>query len=537
MNQLSSQDAQYLYLETNKSLSHLTLVSIFDPSTAPSGSVRFKQIIEHVRSRVHTSPIYQRRLYTVPLELDFPYWVDDEHFDVEYHIHHSRLPHPNDWRQLCIYLARYHSRPMNMNRPLWEMNVIEGLDNIDNIPKGSYAIATKIHHCAADGAAILNFGLGLFDINAEGHPITDLSNIQLAENKQPSLLQVTSRGWLNNIKSPVNIVKTLAKASPEVLKLAVNSLTKKNDEVMQAPHTRFNQPISPHRVFDGTNFDLSDFKAIRQLSPDCTINDVVLAVCSGALRKYLQHHKELPKESLVSIIPVNSRTDKNSGDILNKKDAEAGNSVELFSTALFTHLASPVDRLKSIHASTRNLKAEKTGLPVRMITDVSRHAPASAQFLASRLFLSNMSNRMTNVFISNVPGPPIPFYMNGAKMINQFGLAPISDQMGLFIATPSYNGSMSFGVTSSRDTMPDVSFFIECLRSSFDELMAEVLALNEQPSDHELVSDHQVVSDHKETSRPKEAKAKPAARKKVTRKTTTKKTPAKKAPAKKTPSS
>ena len=159
MKQLSAQDAQFLYIETNKSLSQVTSVAIFDPSTAPNGEVRFKQIIEHVRSRLYTSPIYRRRIYHVPLELDYPYWIEDEHFDIEYHIGHGRLPVPSDWRQLCIHLARFHTRPLDMQRAPWEMYVIEGIDNAEDmgIPKGSYAIATKIHHAAADGMAMVEF--------------------------------------------------------------------------------------------------------------------------------------------------------------------------------------------------------------------------------------------------------------------------------------------------------------------------------------------------------------------------------------------
>ncbi len=467
MKQLTAQDAQFLYLESTRNLAHLTMVTVFDPSTAENGKVRFKQIIEHVDSRLHTSSLYKRKLQTVPLELDFPYWVDDEHFDIEYHIHHSRLPIPNDWRQLCIYIARYHSRPMDMNRPLWEMNIIEGLDNIDGIPKGSYAIATKIHHAAADGTAILNFALGLLDINPQGMPIMDLSQNKLPDNIQPSLLQMVTRGCINNVKSPVQIAKTLSRAAPDVVK----SLFQKNDTSYKAPSTRFNQAISPHRVFDGVDFELNDFKSIRSLSPGCTVNDVVLSVCGGGLRYYLQHHKELPKESLMAVVPVNSRENKHNNDMLKSQGSQASNSIDMFTTALFTQFSDPVERLNAIHNSTSDLKMQTKGLPVKMITDISRQAPASTQFLASKLLLSSnmMSSLMTNVFISNVPGPPIPIYMNGATMIKQFGLAPITDNMGLFIATPSYNGIISFGVTSARNIMPDISFFIECLQKSFDE--------------------------------------------------------------------
>ena len=170
MDQLSPQDSQFLYMESEDNLTHVTSISVFDQSTVPGGKVvRFKDILAHIEGRLHMSPLFKRRLVHVPLELDFPYWIDDEHFDLEYHVTHGRLPEPGDWRQFCIHMARYHSRPLDMNRPLWEMFVVEGLDNIDGLPKGSYAIATKIHHAAVDGTAIIDFFGAMADIDNKGN--------------------------------------------------------------------------------------------------------------------------------------------------------------------------------------------------------------------------------------------------------------------------------------------------------------------------------------------------------------------------------
>ena len=168
--QLKGQDAAFLYLESPNNYTHVTGIGIFDPSAAPGGAVRFKDIIEHVESRVHTSPIFKRKLVRVPFELDYPYWADDEFFDIEYHMRHGRLPEPGDWRQLCIHLARYHSRPLDMNRPPWEMFVIEGLDKVEGVPAGSYALVTKIHHVAVDGTSALRFFSALADKDAKGTP-------------------------------------------------------------------------------------------------------------------------------------------------------------------------------------------------------------------------------------------------------------------------------------------------------------------------------------------------------------------------------
>ena len=469
MQQLSAQDAQFLYMETNKSLSQVTSVAIFDPSTAPEGTVRFKQIIEHVRSRVHTSPIYKRRIYHVPLELDYPYWIDDEHFDIEYHIGHGRLPHPADWRQLCIHLARFHSRPLDMQRAPWEMYVIEGIDNVPNIPKGSYAIATKIHHAAADGMAIVNFFGGLMDIDLKGTPVMPMKQrVNTDRNEKPTPFQMSARGLFNGLRSPVKVAESLMKYAPNIVQTAKdNFIEKQRDAKVSVPLTRFNLETSPHRVFDSTAFALVDFKPIRSTNKGTTINDIVLAICSGALRKYLGHHKELPSESLRSFVPVNVRAPKGSL----KETEQPGNNISTMSPLLHTNIADPIERLMAIHAETKEQKAARKGISARLMTDVTRHIPASTQLLAARLMMrSEMAGRMTNVCISNVPGPQVPVYMNGAKLVTQMGLGPLSDRMGLFIAVTSQNGFISFSATSCRRTMPDVDFFMECMRESFNEL-------------------------------------------------------------------
>ena len=512
MQQLSAQDAQFLYMETNKSLSQVTSVAIFDPSTAPGGTVRFKQIIEHVRSRVHTSPIYKRRIYHVPLELDYPYWIDDEHFDIEYHINHGRLPHPADWRQLCIHLARFHSRPLDMQRAPWEMYVIEGIDNVPGVPKGSYAIATKIHHAAADGMSIVNFFGGLMDIDLKGTPVMPVKQrVNSSRNEKPTPLQMSARGLFNGIKSPIKVAESLMKYAPNMIQTAKNRFSEKQREAKSTvPLTRFNLETSPHRVFDSTWFSLADFKPIRAVVDGATINDIVLAVCSGALRKYLGHHKELPSESLRSFVPVNVRPPKGSP----QATEQPGNNISTMSPLLHTNIADPIERLSAIQAETKEQKAARRGISARLMTDVTRHIPASTQLLAARLLMrSEMAGRMTNVCISNVPGPQVPVYMNGATLITQMGLGPLSDRMGLFIAVTSQNGSISFSATSCRRTMPDVEFFMQCMRESFHELKAAAL---------ELTIKSALPKTAKKTSK-KTAVTKAVAKKKVTKKASAKK--------------
>ena len=470
MDQLSPQDAQFLYMESEDNLTHVTSIFIFDQSTVPGGQVvRFKDILAHVEGRLHMSPLFKRRLVRVPLELDFPYWVDDEHFDLEYHVRHGRLPEPGDWRQFCIHMARYHSRPLDMNRPLWEMYVVEGLDNIDWLPKGSYALATKIHHAAVDGTAIVDFFGALADIDNEGTPAIPLNMAKLRRSPRPSLLDMAVRAAWHTVRSPIGMTDAVMRSAPNIYRLAQNALSSQKKVKHPVPDTRFNSHVSPQKMFDAKLFPLEDLKAIRKAVPDSTINDVVLAICGGGLRRYLQHHDELPDSSLIAWVPINARQGAGS-------DADSpGNNISSMTAPIFTNVEDPIERLRCIHEATEQSKAAKAGVSARVMVDLSKHVPASTQVIASRLVLrAGAAQRMCNLFISNVPGPQVPLYMNGALQVGSFGMAPLANGMGLFIATPSYNGKISFNVTSTRDILPDIDFFVDCLEQSLKDLKTAI---------------------------------------------------------------
>jgi WS/DGAT/MGAT family acyltransferase len=468
MDQLSPQDAQFLYMQSEDNLTHVTSIAIFDPTTVPDGAVvRFKDILAHIEGRLHMSPLFKRRLVRVPLELDFPYWVDDENFDLEYHVSHGRLPKPGDWRQFCIQMARYHSRPLDMNRPLWEMYVVEGLDNIDWLPKGSYAIAAKIHHAAVDGTAIIDFFGAMADIDNKGTPAVPLNMAKLRRSPQPSLLDMAVRATWHTIRSPIGMTDAVMRAVPSIYNLAQNALRSQKEEKQGVPESRFNGTVSAQKMFDARAFPLADLKAVREAVPGSTINDVVLAICGGGLRYYLQHHDELPDDSLVAWVPINARRGAAS-------DADTpGNDITSMTTPIFTDVEDPIDRLICVHNATQQSKAAKAGMSARLMTDLSKHVPASTLVMASRLVLrASAKVRMCNLFISNVPGPQVPLYMNGARQVGSFGMAPLANGMGLFIATPSYNGQMSFNVTSTREILPDIDFFVDCLERSLKDLKA-----------------------------------------------------------------
>ena len=467
MDQLSGQDAQFLYMESDDSPTHITSVAILAPAADGSKeAVCFEDVLQHVRGRLHMNPAFRRRLVRVPFELDFPYWVDDQHFDLEYHVRHGRLPEPGDWRQFCKHMASYHSRPLDKNLPLWEMYVVEGLENIKHLPKGCYAVATKIHHAAADALSLTDFLGALADIDDKGTPAIPLNSAKLRRSPTPSLLDMGVRAAWHTVRSPIGMIDAVMRAAPNLYSLAQDALRFSTEQAHRVPDTRFNGSVSSSKLFDATTVSLDDLKTIRQAVPGCTINDVVLAICGGGLRKYLLHHDELPEESLVAWVPINARRRSQFGS------GDSGNKLTSMTAPIYTDIDDPIERLSSVMTATQESKAAKSGVSARVMTDLSQHVPAATQVLASRLVLrSGAAARICNLFISNVPGPQVPLYMNGARQVGIYGMAPLVNGMGLFIATPSYNGEITFNVTSTRELIPDIRFFLKCLTKSLSEML------------------------------------------------------------------
>ncbi|MBY4638114.1 wax ester/triacylglycerol synthase family O-acyltransferase [Sphingopyxis sp. XHP0097] len=464
LKQLSAQDAQFLYTQTANNLTHIMGVYIYDPSTAPGGFVRFKDIIAHVESRVDTSPLFKRRLHRLPFDLDHPYWVEDEHFDIEAHMSHARLPEPGDWRQFCIAVARHFSKPMDMNRPLWDIYVIEGLDRIPGTPKGSFAMLHRVHHAAVDGASGAHAFIAMSDIDPRGTPVIADPPPPEDLGRAPSSAETVTRAWGASLQSPVKFMNALMKISPAIVSAARKSMA---DGGMTAgvPETRFNVAVGPHKMFDGTSVALADVAEVRKKVPGATVNDVVLTTVGGALRKYLAKHKELPKESLVAVAPINLRGKGG-------KASTPGNQVSAMSVPVRTDIADPLERLAAIRDYTVEAKEAKAGVSARIMTDLSQHIPGATMAAVARLLTSErFAVRGTNLFISNVPGAQVPLYLAGAKLVMQHGMAPLANNMGLFVATPSYNGRIAFSIICERQIMPDIAFFRECIDDSFAELM------------------------------------------------------------------
>lgn len=464
MKQLSGLDSSFLYSETNNAPMHISTVSILDPSTAPGGKVRFKEIIEHIKGRLHLADYYRQKVVRVPFDADFPYWVNDEHFDPEYHIRHYALPAPGDWRQFCILLARINSRGLDLTRPLWEAYVIEGLDNIEGMPKGCFALLTKNHHAAIDGTSSAEIGATLCDTTNEAMVLQDDSN--WAPQTVPSDYELLTRAHFNNLMQPMKFMELIQKSIPAFSK-AMDMVTKGEIAAPgDVPKTRFNDAVSQHRIFEGLTFSLAEMKSVRALVAGVTVNDVIVTVIGGGMRRYLEAKSELPTISMVAQCPINVRDDS---------DKVGGNQIASMSVEMGTHISDAVERLLHVHTSTSNGKRYNQAIGAKIMTDFTNATTSNLMSLGAKVAtensLANQLEHKYNCAITNVPGPQIPLYIKGAKILGGWGLGPIMNGNGLFHTVGSYCGEVNLGITACRVMMPDPSFYRECIQASYDELI------------------------------------------------------------------
>jgi len=467
MKQLSGHDAVYLYAETPSAPGHLGLLYIYDQSTAPGKRVRFKSILGHIRERLHISHVFRSRLMRMPFDVDHPYWVDDENFDLEYHVRHLALPKPGDWRQFSILVARLHSRPLDMSKPLWETYVIEGLDNISWLPKDSFAIYTKVHHCAIDGAAAIDLASRFHDKSPE--PDVGLEAQSWTPSPKPPLKDLVFNTLVNNYKHSFETAFDVMNAVPTLGKKLLEKARSRDmepEETVVLPETRFNHDhVSPHRVFGGVEWDLEDVKAIKGAVKGATINDVLLALCGGALHKYLQDKEELPYHSLRAIVPVRQNTE-------GKTQAE---TMAVMTPPLHTQVEDPLERLEAIQWDTSTSEVLENAHGAKDMTDITKHMPSFTLAMGIGVATHSHLSRKTlaaigNCVVTNVPGPQIPLYMRGAKLVYVSALAPLVEGLTLMFNAVSYNGRISFSFQSDRDVLPDPDFMEQCLERSFSEL-------------------------------------------------------------------
>lgn len=471
MQQLSGQDAMFLHAELDGLPQHIGGVNIYDQSTAPSGKVRFKQILDMLSERAHLSPIFRRKLAFLPYNVGRPYWVEDPDFDMEYHVRHIALPKPGDWRQLCILTARIHSQPLRRDKPMWEIYVIEGLNNIEGYPPGCFALLMKVHHCAMDGATGTQFMNIVHDLTPETRDVGEAPPWIV---ERPSMPRMLGKAYLDAWQKPGRVFDMLKDAGPTFMRLRKGRQEKQFHNLEDKPRTRFQGRISRHRVVGAAKFDFEEVRAIKNTQPGTTVNDVMLTIVAGALRKYLDSKGELPEHSLATGCPIDVRSAK--------ERSAGGNMVGFMNVALRTDIVDPCERLAAVHEEAQSAKAYAEALGPRFAVELTDVMPGNVLSLALRTASATglaEAGVVFNTIVTNVPGPPFQLYMCGAALIDSISLGPLMPNVGLFhivySSVQDKKGTISLSFSACRDMLPDPAFYAQCLKDSFEELRAGAL--------------------------------------------------------------
>ncbi|MFB8277785.1 WS/DGAT/MGAT family O-acyltransferase [Nocardia colli] len=455
MKQLSGLDAAFLSLETHNSTGHVGGLCVVDPSESPT-VLDLAALTALLGERVPLIPLLHQRLRYVPLGLDQPYWIDDENFDIEYHVREISLPTPGSDAQLTEQVSRLHARPLDRRRPLWEAYLISGL------AEGLLAVYTKMHHAAIDGVSGAELMTILLDLTPEGRRV--LPTTPFAPEPKPSKRAMLARAAVSLASSPVqaariagDLGRSLPLVGSYVTPYVGAILGREHDDgaviasaVGLAPKTPFNREITPHRRFAFRSVDLAEVKTVKNAF-GMSVNDVVMAMSAGALRRWLIDHDALPAVPLVSMIPVSVR-DEGSKSAL-------GNKVSAMLASLPTHLDDPIARLTAVHRATKIAKAQQAAIPPGLIENVTDFAPPALVARAARVaFAMGLPHRIPpfNLVISNVPGPNVDVYLAGAKMVANYPLSVVMDGQGLNITVSSSGGRLHFGLLGCRELVPDI---------------------------------------------------------------------------------
>jgi diacylglycerol O-acyltransferase len=469
---LSGLDSSFLSLETPTLHMHVAMAAVFDPSTVPDG-YSFRNIRKMIVDRIPQVPVFQRRLVEVPLRLGHPVWVDDPDFDIDNHLRRAALPSPGGMRELGDFAADVTSRQLHRDRPLWEMWVVEGLED------GKIALVTKMHHSTIDGVSGAELLGVLFDLEPDPAKPEPVAARRL-DTRIPSNFELVSQALVASIVRPIDIGRMVwrtTQALAGVRKVRQGETGGKAALPLSAPRTSINVSVHARRRVAFAAANLVDVKKLKN-AMGTTVNDVVLAICTGALRTYLQAGDELPEIPLVSVVPVSVTPDV--------AELKGSNKVSAMFVQLPCELDDPLERLRFIHEGTKGAKEEHKALGASTLQNWAEHATPNVFGVAARLYtgmkLADRHRPVANLVISNVPGPDFPLYMGGAEMMGMFPLGPVMDGMGLNITIMSYRGVLYWGLASDARAVPRLWDIAAAIPFALAELM-EAAGLESEPFD------------------------------------------------------
>ena len=462
MERLSGLDAAFLYLETPSLHMHVSMAAVFDPSTVPGG-YSFDKLRGLVSSRLALAPIFSRRLVEVPFRLGHPYWVDDPTFDLDYHMRRAALPSPGGIEELARFVGDVCSRQLDRSKPLWEMYIVEGLRG------GNIAMVTKIHHCTIDGVSGAELLAQLFDLEA-GPTARPPAADQKPREGLPSDIQLVAQALVARLTRPVGVTKLAwrtGRAVLDVRRIRQSGGSGRAALPLTTPRTSLNAAVTPHRRVAFSTISLEDVKRIKRAC-DTTVNDVVLAVCTGALRRYLLDGNELPEDPLVATVPVSVAPTMG--------NRPGANKVSAMFVALPCQIEDPLKRLLVIRDTTRGAKEEHNALGADVLLNWAEHATPNVFSAAARTYtrlkLAERHRPIHSLVISNVPGPDFALYLAGAELVAGFPLGPVMDGAGLNITVMSYRGVLNWGLMACAETVPRVADLASYIPDALEELLS-----------------------------------------------------------------
>jgi WS/DGAT/MGAT family acyltransferase len=455
MDRLSSIDASFLTNETSNAHMHVGAVLIFEgPPPA------YDDFLDHTGSRLHLVPRFRQKLAFPPIETGRPFWIDDPHFHLAYHVRHSALPSPGSEEQLRNIAARIFSQSLDRSKPLWELWLIQGLE------QNRFAIATKTHHALVDGVSGVDIGTVLFDLKPVPEPIEP--DRDWVPRPSPSSAELAARGVGEAAQTPFKLTRRAMRAAVHPLRSA-RRVAETGEALAEvawnftnpAPDVPLNTEIGSHRRFAWTRAELDDYKRIKNTLGG-TVNDVVLTVVSGALRSWLRSRGVKTEGlELSALVPVSIRAEDEHGQL--------GNRIAAMRGPLPVYIEDPVKRLGAVRRAMDGLKESKQALGAEVISRFNDFAPPTLLAQASRI---NFSTRLFNLIVTNVPGPQIPLYVLGRELQDAFPVAFLPENHALAIAIMSYNGGIDFGLLGDYDAMEDIDMLATGLSESLADLRA-----------------------------------------------------------------
>jgi diacylglycerol O-acyltransferase / wax synthase len=441
MKRLSGLDASFLYLETPSQLLHVCGLLVLQPDSVPGG-YSFSAMKERMARQAGAIPEFRQKLRQVPLNLDHPVWVDDQDFDIDLHVHRMALPLPGGPTELADVTGHLAGIPLDRSRPLWDMWIIEGLED------GRIAVFLKMHHATVDGTS----GMGLLAHLCSLEPEQPPEPVAPSRESAPGEVELLARAVIRNSTRPLKVAKLLA---PTVGALAGTMNRARKGTAMAAPltapRTSFNATITGRRTIAYVDLPLDEVKAVKNAVEGATVNDVVLTLCGGALRRYLEERDELPASSLLATVPVSVRGTSKAGGV---------NQVSALFARLGTDIEDPGERLRFVSEGNRRAKDHNKAIPAEALQEWAELAAPKTFGMAVRIYsglrLAEKHPVVHNLVISNVPGPPVPIYFLGALVEGMYPLGPVFHGAGLNITVISSNGSLHFGIIACADLAPEL---------------------------------------------------------------------------------